>query len=206
MYGAVALHGRGQYRQLQRVEGGAGVAVGHAGDVFKGVLVDAHVLLAIAALPVGDGAPQSAFDALAREPLEAEQAAAADDGRGHGDHRVLRGGADEADDAALDGGQNGVRLRLGPAVALVQKQVGRLAVDAQALFGHLEYVAHVGHAAGDGVELHEGGARGLRDDGCQRGLARARRAPEDGAGQAVGLDGAAQELALAHDLLLPDEL
>ena len=97
-------------------------------------------------------------------------------------------------------------LRLGPAVALVQKQVGRLAVDAQALFGHLEYVAHVGHAAGDGVELHEGGARGLRDDGGQRGLARARRAPEDGAGQAVGLDGAAQELALAHDLLLPDEL
>ena len=62
------------------------------------------------------------------------------------------------------------------------------------------------HAAGDGVELLEGGLGVLGDDGRQGGLAGAGRAVEDAAGQPVGLDGPAQQPARADELLLAGEL
>ena len=45
----------------------------------------------------------------------------------------------------------------------------------------------------------------MGDDGGQGGLAAARRAIEDGGGQPVDLDGAAQQPPGAHDMLLADK-
>ena len=134
-----------------------------------------------------------------------EQPAAADDGGRHGDHRVFGGGADEADRPLLDGGQNGVGLGLAPAMALVQKQIGRLSIELQPVLRLPKHLAHVGNAAGDGVKFDERRPRRLGNDGREGRLAAAGRAPEDGAGQAVGLDGAPQQLARADNLCLAHE-
>ena len=206
MNGAVRLHGRGEHRQLQGIQGAAHIPVGHLGDVLQRVVVDDHILIAVAVDRVCDGVEHRALDLLRRQGFKVEQTAAADDGGGHGDHRILRGGADEANHALLNGRQYGIRLGLGPAVAFVQQQIGALPVEAEPLLGLLDHLAHVRHAAGDGVELDKGGAGRLRDDGREGRLAAAGRAPEDGAGEPVGFDGPAQQLPLAQNLGLADEL
>ena len=59
---------------------------------------------------------------------------------------------------------------------------------------------------GGGVELLEVGLRVAGDDVGQRGLAGARRAVEDHAGQPVGLEHPPQQLARPDEMLLADEL
>ena len=205
MDGAVGLHGCGQHRQLQGVQRASGVAAGHPGDVSEGVVIDAHVLRAAATFRVAQRLADDPFDVFLCQPLKLKQAASADDGGRHGDHGVFRGGADEPYHPALDGGQYGIRLRLGPAMALVQQQIGGLAVELEPVLRGLQHLPHIRHTAGDGVELLKGRPGGLGDDGGQRGFAAARRAPEDGAGQPVGLDGAAQQPPRGDDVFLPDE-
>ena len=205
MDGAAVVRVRGEHGQLQRAQRRAHVAVGDAGDMPRRVRVEDHVFAAEAALPVGQRALHRQQHVRLRERLELEDAAPAHDGRGHGDERILRRGADEAHHAALDGGQDGIGLGLAPAVALVQQQVRRLTVERSAVLRLLDHLAHVGHAAGDGIELHERGMRGVRDDGGERRLAAAGRAVEDGGGHAVGLDGAAQKPPRADDVALADE-
>ena len=173
--------------------------------MLQRVLLNGDLLPPIAALRIGDGRAHRALHLVLRERLKAEQAAARHDGRRHGDHGVFRGGADKADGARLNRGQDGIGLRLAPAVALVQQKIRWPPIHGKAAFRRLDDLAHVRHAAGDGVELNELAARLVRDDGSERGFARAGRAPEDGAGEPVGLDGAAQQPPRAHDGLLPDE-
>ena len=199
----VGFLGRGQPGQLQRAQGGAHVAARHAGDVGKRAVLRAHIAPAVAALRVAQGVLQHAQHILRLKGLELEHPAPAHDGRGHADHGVFRGGADEANEAAFDGGQNAVALRLGPAVALVQQQVGGAAIAQAAILRLLEHLAHIRHTAGHSVELFKGAARHAGDDGRQRGLSAAGRAPEDAALQPVGLNGAAQQPARPQKPLLP---
>ena len=205
MDAAVRAHARCEHGQLERVEGAAHVAAGRLSDVAKRVRIDRNALFAVATFLVFDRAHDGLFNVALRERLELEQPAAAHDGGGHGDHGVFRGRADEAHDALLDGGEDGIGLRFRPAMALVEQKIGGLPVEPQPAFRVLERLAHLAHAAGDGVHAHEGRRCGMGDDRGQRGLAGARRAEEYGAGQPVGFDGAAQKPSLADDVLLSDE-
>ena len=118
----------------------------------------------------------------------------------HGDHRVLRGRADEAYRALLHGGQNA-----SPTAPCSSDGI-RPAADRSPVrpysvrrsFARLEHLAHVGHAAGHGVELHERCAGGPRDYRGQRGLAASRAGRRRWTtGQPVGLDGAPEAAAPA---------
>ena len=68
------------------------------------------------------------------------------------------------------------------------------------------HVAHVLHAGGDRRHLLEGAFGRAGDGERQRGLAGARRTPEDRRRQAVELDEAAQRAAGSDEVLLADDL
>ena len=123
--------------------------------------------------------------------------------RDHFERRILRGGADQDDVAALHVGQKGVLLRLVEAVDLVDEENGAAAQAAQRLgVGHhgLDFLDAAQHRAeGDELALGDAG-----DQVGERGLADAGRSPQNDRGQFVALDLAAQRLAGAEDVLLAD--
>ena len=140
------------------------------------------------------------------ERLEPEEGRAAEQRRVDLEVRVLGGGADEGEEAALDAGQQGVLLGLVEAVDLVEEEDRALAVLAEAVAGPLERVADVLHAGAHRAELLEGLA-GVGGDGLgQGGLARARRPPQDHRRQPVGLDEGPERLARAEQVVLADDV
>ena len=114
---------------------------------------------------------------------------------------VLGGGADEADGAAFDVGQEGVLLGLVEAMDLVDEEDGARA-EAGGLFGLDHDLLDLLDAGEDGGELDEAGLGALGDDLGEGGLADAGRAPEDHGGGVVALDGEAERLAGAEEVLL----
>ena len=161
-------------------------------------------------------APQAAFavferrahaveHVFTRQRIKLENAAAADNGRSHRDHRVFRCGADEADRPFFNRRQDRIALRLVPAVAFVEQQIGRLAGLPAARFRVFEHLAYIRHAAGNGVHFDERAVRRFRNGRRKRRLPAAGRAVKNAACQPVGLDGAAQQPPLPYDMLLPDE-
>ena len=202
----VGLRRGGEHRKLQRVQGIAAVAVCHCGDKLQRVPVHAHLPVAKAALRIRERRAQRLLYVLGGERIELKHPAARDDGRGHGDHGILRGGADEAHSALFQGGQQAVALGPAPAVTFIQQKIGGLAVELETLCRRVDDFAQLLYAGGYGVELCKGRARAGGDDGSKRRLPRAGRAEEDGGLQPVRQDGAAQQLALANDMPLPDKL
>ena len=149
---------------------------------------------------------QQGADAGVGEPLEAEQAGARQQGRVHLEIGVLGRRADQDDRAVLDMRQQGVLLRLVPAVDLIDEQNGLLPVLLAPLPRPLDHLAHIGDAGGDRAVVLEGGPRRAGDDLRQGRFAAAGRPPEDRGGQLVALDGAPQQRARPDDALLPGKL
>ncbi len=114
--------------------------------------VDEHV----DRLVVGSGllgvepAPHQDLDGGAVERLEAEQRRAAAQRRVDLEERVLGGRPDEGDRAVLDRRQQGVLLRLGEAVDLVEEQDRAPPVHAEAFPGTFDDLPHVLDPGGDG--------------------------------------------------------
>ena len=152
------------------------------------------------------GTHERAADLLHGERLELKDAAAGYDRGRHRGVRVLRRRADEHDGPLLDRGQQGVRLRLVEAVALVQHEVGAPSEHLQVVARLVDRLLDVRNARIDGVELDERRVGAGRNDVCERRLARAGRAPEDAAAQPIERDGAAQQAALRDEMLLPHKL
>ena len=165
--------------ELEGVECGAGVAVGDIGDMVEGVVVKACAEVAVAACGVIECLSDDAADMVVVERLELEDAGAGDEGAVDGEVGVFGGGTDEDDGAVLDPGEEGVLLRLVPAVDFVDEEDGALSVFAESPLGLGGDVAEVGDAGHDGVEGDEMGAGGVGDDGGEGGLACAWRAVED---------------------------
>src|SRR5699024_8184075 len=117
---------------------------------------------------------------------------------------ILGGGADEDDAALLHKGEEGVLLGLVEAVNLVDKDDGALAVAAVVL-RLLHHRADLLDAAGDGREADARGPGVAGDHPGKAGFAHPRRPPEDHRGDAVALNKAAQRLAGAQQVLLPDK-
>ena len=202
---AVLRRRSGQHRQLHRPQRRPHVAVGDTRNVLKGLLRHVHPHIAEAPLLVRQRPAHGENHVRLRQGAELEHPAPADNGRGHGDHGILRGGADEADQPLLNSRENTVALRLAPPVAFVQQQIGRLSGHHAALLRGLEHLTHVRHAAGHGVELHKGCAGRPRNNRGQRGFAAPRRPVEDGRGQPVGLDGPPKQPPRADDMPLSNE-
>ena len=137
--------------------------------------------------------------------FELEDARSADQRPDDFEVGILRRRADQDDRAVFDVRQQRILLRFVEAVNLVDEQDGALVIHLQALFGLFDDAADVAHARHHGVDLLEVAARGVGDDHRQRGLARARRPPQQDRGeQPIGLDGAPQEPPRPDDVVLPD--
>src|SRR6185436_16041934 len=97
-------------------------------------------------------------------------------------------------------------LRLVEAVHLVHEQDGAAPAGGERLLGRLHGVADVLDAREHRRERDELRLEALRHQARERGLARARRAPEDHGVRLARLEGEAQRLARPEQVALPDYL
>jgi hypothetical protein len=102
--------------------------------------------------------------------------------------------------------QQRILLRLVEAVDLVDEQDAAAALEGQALLGARDRRPHLGDAGHDGREGVELSADRVGQEPRQRGLAGARRAPQEQRREMTAGDGPAERAALADELLLADEL
>ena len=154
-----------------------------------------------AAFVVGERAVEEGDDLVFGEGVEGVDAAAGEERGVDFEGGVLGGGADEADGAALDVGEEGVLLGLVEAMDLVDEEDGAGA-EAGGLFGVDHDLLDLLDAGEDGGELDEGGLGERGDDLGEGGLADAGWAPEDHGGGVVVFDGEAEGLAGAEEVLL----
>ncbi len=115
--------------------------------------------------------------------------------------RVLGGRADEGEQPRLDMRQEGVLLRLVEAVHLVDEDDGRAAGAARGL-GALDRLADVLDTGEHGRQHDEIGIHRSGHQPCQRGLAHARRAPQDHRMQVRRFEGHAQRATGAEQVRL----
>ena len=146
-----------------------------------------------------EGPPDQGPHVLVREGLQAEDAQAGAQGGDDVEVGVLGGGADQDHRPVLDVREEGILLRLGPAVHLVHQQ-NRALPHLATLPRLVDHPAQVGDAVGDGAQGGEVGAGAPGDQPGQGGLARPRRPPQDHRAQPVLLDRPAQGLAGAHQV------
>ena len=173
--------------------------------MLERIIVCNHAHAAQASFAVAQRGTHTVQHVLARERIKLENAAAADNGGRHGNHRIFGRRTDEANRPLFNRRQNGVALRLVPAVTLVEQQIGRLAGRAAAILGFFQYLAHVGHAACHGVHFYKRAVRGFGDHRRKRRLSAAGRPVKNAACQPVRLNGTAQQPSLADNMLLADE-
>jgi len=196
----------GERADLEGVERAARVAVAQLGDVVERLVGQLDTVGAKPPLGVGQRAAHDELDVVGGQGPELEDLRARDE-RGHdGEEGVVGGGADEQHHALLHVGQQHVLLGLVESVDLVDEEHGALAGVPAAVPGRGEHLAHLGHAAGRGVEPLEPRTRGVRDDVGERRLARARRPVEDHRRQPIGVEHTPKQFPRAEEVALADEL
>jgi len=188
---------------LQSVEAPAGIAFARGGEVAQGFLGDLDPIGPESAFRVRQGPVHEADQVVVRERLQFEDLGAGDEGTVDVEKRVVGGGADEADHAAFDVGQQNVLLGFVEPVDLVDEEdrpgparpepVGRRSHDPP----------DIGHVALHPAEPLEYRSGGPGDDLGECGFPGSGRAVEEDGGDPVGLDRPAQELARTEDVLLP---
>ena len=93
-------------------------------------------------------------------------------------------------------------LRFIEAVNFVNEKNGGFVAQFLPSIGLFDFSANLGDIRLYTIERLEAGAGAASNDGGEGGLAGSRRAVEDEGGEAVALDGAAEELAFGEDMLL----
>lgn len=188
---------------LQQGQRTAHVAIGGGGDLQQQFGRDLDALFAQAALAIPQRTFQRFDDIGRRNTFQHMHAATRQQRRVQLERRILGGGADEQDRAALDVRQECVLLRLVETMHFVHEQHGAPALR-EALRGFGQHLAHLrqpGQHGRDGTEFRIGV---LGQQQRQRGLAAARRPPQDHRMHATGFDRAAQRAVRRQQALLPD--
>jgi hypothetical protein len=124
----------------------------------------------------------------------------------HLEGRILGGGADEHDRSLLDVGQEGVLLCPVEAMDLVDEDDGAPAMPRAVGLRRADDLPDLLDAGEHGREGDEAGARDARHEGRQRGLAGARRSPEDHRVELARLEGRPQHSPRSQQVLLADHL
>lgn len=84
------------------------------------------------------------------------------------EERIVRGRADETDDAALDVGQQDVLLGFAEAVDFIDEQDGRLPAHLAVVAGLIDLRADLSDVRLDAIERLEARSGHARDDGGER--------------------------------------
>ena len=196
----------GQHADLQRRQRPAGVAVADFGQELRARRRAGGPRAGPARAACPPGAAHQRLDVVGRQRLELKDPAAADQRAVDREERILGGRADQGHDALFDVRQQHVLLGLVEAVDLVDEQQRPASAGGQLVAGVGQHFAQFLHAAGHGAELPELAVALRGQQAGQRRLARARRAVEDHRAQPIGLQQPPQQLALAQEMLLADEL
>ena len=188
---------------LQQGQRTAHVAVGGGRNFQQQLGSDLDVLFTQAAFAVTQRTLQRLNDVCGRNAFQHVHAATRQQRRIQLERWILGGGTDEQDGATLDMRQERILLRLVEAVHLIHEQHGAAAFG-EALRGlgqHLAHLRQAGQYGRDGAEFRIGV---LGQQQRQRGLAAARRPPQDHRMHATGFDRAAQRTVRRQQALLPD--
>ena len=152
----------------------------------------------------GKGAVKQSQQIVLLQRLQHIELAARQQGADDLERRILRRGTDKGDDALLYGSQQGILLRLGETVYLVNEQDGACRRKEAVALGPFDDLAHILHAAGHGAQGVEGRLQAVGNDLRQSGLSHAGRPPQDEGGNAAGVYHPPQDGPLAHQMLLAD--
>ena len=199
----VAVRSGCRKQQLDRVERLAHIAA--AGPAYP--LHDARLKLRRFTLALGeDGkrAHNGRLGLLRRNGLELEHRRAAEDSAEHAEIGVFRRRGDERDAPVLDKLQQRLLLLFVEILDLVKIQQHSAGSQQRVKLG--DDLFYVGKPGGRCVQLAQGAVGFFRDDARNGGLARARGAVEDHVRDAAAFDDAAQQAALAEDVLLADNI
>lgn len=118
----------------------------------------------------------------------------------------MSGGSDEADGAPFDVGKKNVLLGFVEAMDFVDKKGGGGAVEGESGASRVGGFANLGDVAFHSTEIDELGVCMMGDDFGEGGFADTGRSVEDEGRKAIGFDSPAEELVVAEDVLLPDEV
>lgn len=142
----------GEDGEFEGGEGFADVAVGFFGEVEEGVFVGGDVCRDGV---LGEGAVEGGEDVLGGDGFELEDLGARDEGGVDVEEGVVGGGADEADGAALDVGEEDVLLGFVEAVDFVDEEDGGLGAELLPGAGVVDFFAEFGDGGFDAVEGFE---------------------------------------------------
>ena len=148
---------------------------------------------------------QQRHDVLLRQRVQHKHAAARQQGAVNLEGRVFGRRADEDDAPLLDVGQESILLRLIEAVDFVHEH-NRADAEMPVAFRLLHHLPDFLDAAGDGGEVDEVALGLMGDNLRERGFPHARRPPENHGGHQIALNHAAQDFALADQVLLSGKL
>ena len=181
-------------------ERGTAVAVGHADERRARVGIERQ-RLAFDRL----GARQQLLDRSRVERFEHQHAGARKQRRIQLERWILGGGADQHDGAVLHHRQERILLRAVEAVDLVDEQQRPLpGLAARARL--LEHLLEVGDAGEDRGNLLEMQLGRVGEKPRHRGLAGARRPPEDQRAERAGIEHARQRTVRPEQVILPNHL
>ena len=201
---AVLVNRAVRNRRLERAERVARVAVRKDGDLAEHVVRTDDPELAEPAVLV-QRVTEKRHEILLGKALQDKHLAARQERRVDLEGRILGRRADEDDGPLLDERQERILLRLVEAVDFVDKKDGA-ETEQTPLLGPRHDLLDLLDAARHGRIVDELGLGGVRDHVRKRGLADAGRSPKDHGRNLVPLDHLPQELPLADEMLLTDEL
>ena len=204
--GALGARRCGQGRDFQRVQSAACVAVGGFGQMAQGRFVCLDFQMAQAALLVRQRALQKQVKFFLGQRAQLENLRARNQRRVDKKEWIMRRRANQADNSVFNIRQQHVLLGFVKPMDFVDKEDGRLTRIFEPVGGASQHPAHVGHVGFHAAQALEFAFGVARDDLGHRRLACARRPVENQRLNAVGFDGAAQELSRAEDMSLADEL
>ena len=187
---------------LQGIEALAGIAIGRSGEMEESGVFDGEGHFAEAAEGIGEGAFLEIEEIFDGKGFELKDLGARDEGGVDGEEGVMGGGADEADGSAFDIWEEGILLGFVPAVDFVDEEDGFFLGVGESMGGGGDDFAEVGEITFDAAEAFEAGAGGGGDNFCEGGFASAWGAEEDDGGDAIGIDGAAEEFSWGEDVRL----
>src|SRR5262249_39844811 len=147
-----------------------GVAVADLSEEVQRLIGCLYVELAQAALWISQGAFHQCANVILRKRLKSEQLAAAQQRRVDGEKRVLRGRADQDDDAFLHIRKQQVLLGFVEAMQFIEEKDGALGGGFQFFARGGENLPHFLDTGCDGIERTKAAPGVQRDDVGQRCL------------------------------------
>ena len=180
----------------------ARVAVRNFREMPQRIFIGGNFHVAEAAFLVGQRALQKRKQFFFAQRAQFKNLRARNERRIDEEKRIVRRRADELDDAAFNVRQQNILLRFVEAMNFVNEQNRRLAGVFQAVGGGGQNAAHVGDVGFHAAQALEFAFGLARDDLRERGFAGAGRPVKNQRLNAVGFDGAAQQLSRRENMRL----